>query len=161
MFGPGTCSIGEKQSPINIPLAEHFTQSNQDTDNGQKRKIGDIKIQYLQKQDDIGDLEFDFQHELNDKENFTFDFEQNVEKFGEIKFHFELKFQQTPNRFGDISFQYNNQIGAVVKNTGHGTMQVSKCFTFLLMFLMQLCSAHVPQHLQSAVVFESDRHHII
>ncbi len=144
VFGTGTCSIGEKQSPINIPLAEHFAQSTQETNNGQKRKIGDIKIQYSQKQDDVGDLGFDFQHELNDSENFKFDFEQNVEKFGDIKFHFELKFQQTPNRFGDISFQYNNQIGAVVKNTGHGTMQVSKCLTIFLMFLMQLCAADVP-----------------
>jgi len=144
VFGTGTCSIGEKQSPINIPLAEHFAQSNQETNNGQKRKIGDIKILYSQKQDDIGELGFDFQQELNDTGDFKFDFEQKVEKFGDIKFHSELKFQQTPNRFGDISFQYNNQIGAVVKNTGHGTMQVSKCLTTFIMFFMQLCALHVP-----------------
>ncbi|KAL0022007.1 hypothetical protein WJX77_005738 [Trebouxia sp. C0004] len=122
---PGTCSIGDKQSPINIPLAEHFAQSDQETNNGQRQKIGDIKIQYSQKQDEIGELGFDFQQELNDTGDFKFDFEQKVEKFGDIKFHFQLKFQQTPNRFGDISFQYNSQVGAVVKNTGHGTMQVN------------------------------------
>jgi len=132
VFGTGTCSIGEKQSPINIALAEHFAQITQETNNGQKRKIGDMKIHFEQKQDGIGDLGFDFQHELNDAENFKFDIEQNVENFGNIKFHFELKFQQKPKRFGDIGFQYNNQVGAVVKNTGHGTMQVSNCLISFL-----------------------------
>ena len=159
MFGIGTCSIGEKQSPINIALAEHFAQSTQETNNGQKQKIGDMKIHFEQKQDGIGDLGFDFQHELNDAENFKFDIEQNVEDFGNIKFHFELKFQQKPNRFGDISFQYNNQVGAVVKNTGHGTMQVSNCLISFLIFRCSSVQRMYHNICSQQTTSDSDRHH--
>ena len=111
-----------QQSPINIPLTEHLAAQKRDEGNG--RKIGDIKLQYSQQLSDVGELSFDFVQELKSSGDVKFNFEQNVEKFGNIRFRLDQKFAQKMDRFGDIKFQYNHQTDATIKNTGHGTMQV-------------------------------------
>lgn len=121
----GVCTIGQQQSPINIPLAKHLAEVSAAGGNGGKRKVGDVKFQYAQKLPDVGELNFDFEQEVDASGDVKFNFEQNVDQFGNIKFRFDQKFNQKLDRFGDIKFQYNHQTDAMIANTGHGTMQVS------------------------------------
>ena len=127
-YAAGVCTVGNQQSPINIPIAEHFSENKGDGSSGEQpkgEKVGDIKFEYSQKLKGVGDLNFHFEQELEKSGDVKFKYEQKVEKFGNFKFGFEQKFKQKPNRFGDIKFKYDKQTDAVVKNPGHGTMQVS------------------------------------
>ena len=121
----GVCTVGQQQSPINIPLAKHFAEMSAGGGSGSKRKVGDVKFQYQQRLPDVGELNFDFEQEVDASGDVKFNFEQNVDQFGNIKFRFDQKFQQKMDRFGDIKFQYNHQTDASVANPGHGTMQVT------------------------------------
>lgn len=125
MWLAGVCTVGQQQSPINIPLAKHLADVSAGGGSGSKRKVGDVKFQYAQKLPDVGELNFDFEQEVDASGDVKFNFEQNVDQFGNIKFRFDQKFQQKLDRFGDIKFMYNHQTDASVANPGHGTMQVS------------------------------------
>lgn len=122
---PGTCTIGQQQSPINIPLADHLAQSRVASSEKKHESAGFIKFSFEQSIGNGKDVKFNFEQQVEKSANTKFKFEQKVEEFGDIKFGFETNlYEQKLDRFGDISFHYDNQSAAAVSNPGHGTPQV-------------------------------------
>jgi len=123
----GTCTIGQQQSPINIPLADHLAQTRVASSEKKHESAGVIKFQFEQSTGNGKDVKFNFEQQIEKSANTKFKFEQKVEEFGDIKFGFEANlYEQKLDKFGDINFHYDNQSGAAVSNPGHGTPQVSQ-----------------------------------